>query len=206
MKIMRKKMAMLLCLVMIFGTMTGCGQPGGAKDPSSDRKSGSSSQESASTLSKTEAEDSGNTQTESMGERTGNVKNSNTDEGNAEPDQSVFKFQPKVSSVYLEEIFGETMIQVWNNIVDAVLAGEDVVECPDQDTFEWVIYQFPDRCFPVLDGLIEPDRDRPVENGIAHIRYNISKKKLKKKVSEFESLVEEILNKTMKEEDWTRNG
>lgn len=51
------------------------------------------------------------------------------DEENANTRTQEFVFNPKVSSV----------------------------ACPDQETYDWVMGQFPDRCFPVLTQLIEPD-------------------------------------------------
>lgn len=50
------------------------------------------------------------------------------------------------------------MVETWNNLGDAVLAGENTFACPDQHTHDWVMGQFPDRYFPVLRELIEPIR------------------------------------------------
>ena len=109
----------------------------------------------------------------------------------------IFMFSPKVSNAYIEEIFGKEKVQVWYNIVDAILAGKDTFKCPDQDTYDWVIYQFPNRCFPGLDMLIEP-QNFSVKNGTGSFKYKKSKAEREKQITDFEELVEELLNKTMK--------
>ena len=121
-------------------------------------------------------------------------------ENHADDQIQAFSFHPKVSSVFLEEIFGEAMVQVWFNLVDAVLAGEDTFACPDKETYDWVMGQFPDRCFPVLTQLIEPVYGEDIENGTARFVYKTSGEEAAAKLSEFEALVEEILNKTMRED------
>ena len=74
--------------------------------------------------------------------------------------QSSYVFQPKVCSVYMEEVFGKEMCETWFHLVDAVMAGEDTFACPDQHTYDWVMGQFPIRCFPVLTELIDFAYDR----------------------------------------------
>jgi len=108
-----------------------------------------------------------------------------------------FSFNPKVSSVFLTEIFGETMMQTWYNLVDAVIEGKDTFPCPDQETYNWVMGQFPDRCFPVFTQLIEPVYGGTVENGTARFLYKTSKEECEAKIAEFEIMVEDILNSTM---------
>ena len=48
-----------------------------------------------------------------------------------------FVFRPKVRSAYMEEVFGVTMCDTWDNIVDAVMAGENTFACPDKHTYDW---------------------------------------------------------------------
>ena len=91
-----------------------------------------------------------------FGEATATVQKTVVSEASDEAArQSSYVFQPKVCSVWLEEVFGETMCETWFNLVDAVMAGEDTFACPDQDTYDWVMGQFPIRCFPVLTELID---------------------------------------------------
>lgn len=108
-----------------------------------------------------------------------------------------FAFRPKVSSVYLDEIFGETMVRTWFNLVDAVMAGEDQFACPDQDTYDWVIHQFPERCFPLLTELIDVDWRRPVKDGVGYLTYRTSREEFDARLAAFEAQVEGILNETM---------
>ena len=116
----------------------------------------------------------------------------------AEPAER-FTFQPKVASRYLTEIFGEKMVEAWFNLVDAVMAGKDTFACPDDETFNWVVGQFPDKCLPPLCGHIwAADVDHPVTNGVAHFVYDIPYAEVKEKISDFSKMVEEILNETMK--------
>ncbi|MBQ9593873.1 MAG: hypothetical protein IJR36_08365 [Lachnospiraceae bacterium] len=121
-----------------------------------------------------------------------------TTEEPAEPES--FVFQPKVSSAYLKEIFGETRVETWYHIVDAVLAGEETFACPDQDTYDWVIYQFPNKCFPVLEGMYTADYGSPVEGGVGRLIYTMPEEERTKRIEEFEALCTEIMNQTMSPE------
>ena len=110
--------------------------------------------------------------------------------------QSSYVFKPKVCSTYIEEIFGKTMCETWFHLVDAVLAGEDTFACPDQHTYDWVMGQFPIRCFPVLTELIDYayDRENSVVDGIASFTYRIPREEAARQIGEFEQQVEGILN------------
>ena len=109
-------------------------------------------------------------------------------------------FRPKVASQYLSEVFGEKMVETWYNLVDAVMAGKDTFACPDQHTYDWVMGQFPNKCFPVLLEVIDYayDRTNSVHNGVASFTYRVPREKAAAKIAEFAALVEEILNETMK--------
>ena len=117
--------------------------------------------------------------------------------------ESRITFQPKVCSEYMKEVFGEKMCEAWYSMVDAMMEGKDTFVCPDDDTFDWMIGQFPHRCFPVVEGLIgyPENPDHPVENGIAHFRYTVPREEFTAKVSQFAETVENILNETVKETD-----
>ena len=110
-------------------------------------------------------------------------------------------FQPKVASKYLTEVFGEQMVVTWYNLVDAVLSGKTEVACPDDHTFNWVVGQFPDKCFPPLKGHIwAVDPDHPVKNGVARFMYDVPYEQLMAEIADFSGMVEEILNEAAKPE------
>lgn len=122
-----------------------------------------------------------------------------------QPDpESHYIFRPKVSSAYLEEVFGKTMCETWFNLVDAVLAGEDTFACPDQHTYDWVMGQFPERCLPVLTDLIDYawDRENSVIDGVANFTYLVPPEEVKEKIAAFGEQVEGILNDAL-EDDYT---
>ena len=113
-----------------------------------------------------------------------------------------YVFQPKVCSSIMTEVFGETMTETWFHLVDAVMAGEDTFACPDAYTYDWVMGQYPDRCFPVLPELIDYtyDRANPVKDGVASFEYKVPKEEAAARIEEFASLVEGILNETLRDD------
>ncbi len=113
-----------------------------------------------------------------------------------------YTFRPKVCSVYMEEVFGKTMCEAWYRLVDAVMAGEDTFACPDQFTYDWVMGQFPDRCFPLLRELIDYtyDREHSVTDGIASFTWKVPKEAAARRIEEFASQVEGILNAALKDD------
>lgn len=115
---------------------------------------------------------------------------------------SHYVFQPKVCSVYMEEVFGKDMCDAWYNLVDAVMAGEDTFACKDQHTYDWVMGQFPERCFPVLTELIDYawDRENSVKDGIASFTWLVSKEEAKAKIEEFGAMIESILNEVLEDD------
>lgn len=115
---------------------------------------------------------------------------------------SHYVFQPKVCSSYMTAVFGETMRDTWFSLVDAVLAGETSFSCPDDDTYWWVMGQFPDQCFPVLKDLIwyGSDVDHPVKDGVAEFSYMVPQEEAAAKIEAFAEQVEDILNETLKDD------
>ena len=116
--------------------------------------------------------------------------------------RSHYVFQPKVCSSFMAELFGETMAETWYALVDAVMAGEDSFACPDAFTYDWVMGQFPDKCFPVLTELIDYcyDRSDPVKDGVATFTYVLSREETAARIADFAALVEEILNSTLEDD------
>ncbi len=113
-----------------------------------------------------------------------------------------YTFVPKVCSSYMEDLFGETMKETWYNLVDAVMAGEDTFACPDEETYLWVMGQFPEQCFPVLNELITYgyDPDHWITDGRAVFTYLQSREETAARIREFAELVEGILNSALEED------
>jgi len=126
-----------------------------------------------------------------------------TEEPAPEETRGHYRFQPKVCSSYMTELFGEAMTESWFSLVDAVMAGEDTFACPDEDTYWWVMGQYPDRFFPVLQELIyyTYDVQEPVKDGVASFTYTVPKEEASARIAEFASLVEDILNETLRDTD-----
>ena len=116
-----------------------------------------------------------------------------------EDPQSHYVFRPKVCSVYLEELFGKAMCETWYHLVDAVMAGESTFACPDQHTYDWVMGQFPERCFPLLSELIDYawDRENSVIDGVASFTYLVPPEEAAKRIQAFGEQVEGILNEAL---------
>ena len=194
---MKKQIALLLCLALLASLMTGCAgrkyEPSPAPDPADAVP--------AETAAATEpAEETPEPEPETVPEET---EPSGTDNCGFydEPEEvhGHYTFQPKVCSSYMREVFGETMVETWYNLVDAVMAGEDTFACPDAYTYDWVMGQFPDRCFPVLPELIDYcyDRSNPVIDGVGSFTYLVPPEEAAARIEEFASLVEGILNETL---------
>lgn len=122
----------------------------------------------------------------------------------SEAQRGHYTFRPKVCSVYMEEVFGKDMCDAWYNLVDAVMAGEDTFACKDQNTYNWVMGQFPNKCFPVLPEVIDYawDRGNCVKDGVASFTYRVSPEDAKARIAEFAERVEGILNRVL-EDDYT---
>ena len=122
----------------------------------------------------------------------------------SEKPQSHYVFQPKVCSVFMEEVFGKDMCDAWNNLIDAVLAGEDTFACKDQYTYDWMMGQFPEHCLPILYELIDYayDREHSVVDGVASFTYRVPPEEAKARIEEFGELIEGMLNGIF-EDDWT---
>ena len=113
--------------------------------------------------------------------------------------QSHYVFQPKVCSVYMEEVFGTAMCETWFNLVDAVMVGEDTFACPDQHTYDWVMGQFRERLFPPLTVLIDYayDREHSVVDGVASFTWLVPPEEAAATIAAFAEQVEGILNSVL---------
>ena len=117
--------------------------------------------------------------------------------------QGHYVFRPKACSVFMKEIFGEAMCDTWENLVDAVLAGENTFACPDKHTYDWVMGQFPKHCLPILPELIDYayDRSHAVKNGVASFTWLVSPEEAAARIAEFGEQIEGILNTALRDDD-----
>ena len=177
---MKKTIALLICLALLF-TLPGCGATSTEETP-----------DDATIEENTE-------ETEEQG-----IEEDATEEPIEEPEEvgSHYTFQTKVTSSFIEDMYGQSYIDTWYNLVDAVMAGETTFSCPDSKTFDWVLGQFPSMCFPVLEGMIynDGDPDDPVADGKGKIAYAIPYDELKKKIDDFSKLIEDILNEALRDD------
>ena len=176
---MKKLLSVMLCLALSATIVTGCDSAG---------KPDATSDTSASVTEETTKETTEETTEESATETTEEA-----------PD---FEFQPKVCSHFYEDIYGTAMCEAWFSLVDAVMAGEDTFSCPNGHTYLWVLSDFPNACFPVLGEIVkQPDNyDFTQVNGTARFEYKVPKEEAAQMIAEFEELVVDILNETMREE------
>ena len=183
---MKKQISLLLILALLLSVLSGCaaGTPAGPSVPPE-------------TAAPVPAE------TEAVPAETEPAPTEAVPSPTPVPEEhSHYSFQPKVCSSYMTEVFGEAMTETWFSLVDAVMAGETSFACPDEDTYWWVMGQYPDRCFPVLKDLIfyGPDVDEPVKDGMAEFTFTVPQEEAAAKIAEFAALVEDILNETLRDD------
>ncbi len=113
-----------------------------------------------------------------------------------------YVFQPKICSVFLEEVFGRDMCDAWYNLVDAVLKGENTFACKDQYTYDWMMGQFAEHCLPILKELIDFawDRENSVIDGVASFTWLVPPEEAKARIEEFGKQIEDILNEVFEDD------
>lgn len=183
---MRKTIAMLICLALMLSLLPGCA----ARPEPAPAETEPVPAETPAAAAETEVP----AETEAIPEPTEEIA--------PEEERGHYTFQPKVCSSYMTEVFGEARTETWFNLVDALMAGETSFACPDEDTYWWVMGQYPDRCFPVLKDLIfyGPDVDEPVKDGVAEFTYTVPKEEAAARIADFVALVEDILNETLRDD------
>ena len=186
---MRKTIAILISLALMLSLLPGCAARPAPAEPA---ETEAVSVETPAAPEETEAP----AETEALPEPTEALP-----EPTEEP-RGHYRFQPKVCSSYMTEVFGEAMTETWYSLVDAVMAGETSFACPDEDTYWWVMGQYPDMCFPVLKDLIfyTYDVENPVKDGVAEFTYTVPQEEAAAKIAEFITLVEDILNETLRDD------
>lgn len=117
-------------------------------------------------------------------------------------DERWFTFDPKVTSAFMLDVYGQAKCDAWSSLIDAVMEGRDTFDCVDKHTYLWMMADFPDRYFPVLCDIVKiPDNYLDIEvNGTAPIEYKVSKEEAARMISEFTQLVEDIINENIRPE------
>ncbi len=178
----RKVVFSLICiLIMSFG-IVGCGN----NESQMDTVSMDASEQSA-------TEDNASSEDAEQSEATDDTKSEDTVEGH-------YEFKPIVVASIFRDIMGEDMYDAYCNYVKAVQSGKDEFAVKDEESYDWMIGQFPRVCYPVLGEYTESNYADAFKNGKATFQYKIPKDELAKKESEFEDLVTGILNKTMRDD------
>ena len=111
-----------------------------------------------------------------------------------------FEFKPIVCGPIFKEYMGEDLYSAYCNYINAVRAGEDSFEVKDQDTYDWMIGQFPNHCYPVVYEYTESNYAGAVKDGRGTFQYHIPKEEFAAKNAEFEKLVTDILNENLRDD------
>lgn len=207
---MKKLFYGMIALVVACFVLTGCGSKQASPDSATPSEASSAIDSEIAVPEEPDSDPVESTTEENFAESTDVTPEpaEEATEDSSEPREATIKqpghyeFQPKVCSVYLEEVFGETMCETWFNLVDAVMAGEDTFACPDQHTYDWVTGQFPRLCFPVLTELIDRawDREHSVTDGVASFTWLVPKEEAAAQIEEFAAQIEGILNETLEDD------
>ncbi len=196
---MKKIISMVLALSLVCAMLQGCGSKNEIDDRSLLTDASSSAPVESPAREDASADSAKPKADETPAESTGD----SSDPADVRPRQpGHYVFQPKVCSIYMEEVFGKTMCETWYNLVDAVMVGENTFSCPDQHTYDWVMGQFPSRCFPVLTELIDFawDRSNSVIDGVASFTWLVPPKEAAARITEFAAQVEGILNEALEDD------
>ena len=115
-------------------------------------------------------------------------------------DRGHFEFKPVVVSSIFRDIMGEDMYEAYCNYIAAVRAGEDSFEVKDQETYDWMMGQFPYVFYPVVAEYTESNYAGAYSNGRATFQYKIPKEEFAQKNAEFEEIVVNILNENLRDD------
>ena len=180
MVLIKKLTALLLCIVVLTGIVTGCGKI---------------TAEETSTVAETTVA----AVTSAVTDTIPSIESTAAETYETTEARKLYSFKTKVSSSFLEETFGKGMCESWFSLVDAVLAGEDTFSCPNGHTYMWVIAEFPKVCFPVLGEIVDTEENVDLTgiDGTARFRYKVSEEEAAKMINEFVDLTEDILNESM---------
>lgn len=102
-----------------------------------------------------------------------------------------YEFNPHVFSEFYVQEHGEARRQAVFNYVDALRAGEDWFECPDESAMWWCVGRLGHFFFPVGPEFTTAG---VYKDGKAQILYKIPKEEFLEKEREFEKMITDIVN------------
>ena len=111
-----------------------------------------------------------------------------------------FEFKPVVISSIFREMMGEDMYEAYCNYVKAVQNGEDSFKVKDEETYDWMIGQFPSMLQPLYFDYTGSNFGGAFKNGQATFKYKIPKEELAAKEKDFEKTVTGILNENLRDD------
>jgi len=111
-----------------------------------------------------------------------------------------FEFKPVVVASIFRKIMGEDMYTAYGNYIEAVRSGKDSFAVKDQETYDWMMGQFPCVCYPVVEVSTESNYAGAVKDGIGTFQYKIPKEEFAVKNAEFEKLVTDMLNENLRDD------
>ena len=111
-------------------------------------------------------------------------------------EQGNYVFNPHVYASIYEENYDQATKESFFSFCDAVLAGEEEFDCPDNVTFFNITETISRQCMP-LSYYVDYD-DNPVHGGKGHIVYTIPKDEYLSKVETFKDVVSSMLEDCVK--------
>gem|GEM_PF-2354316 len=117
------------------------------------------------------------------------------------PIESIYTYNPHACSQKLYDAYGSKYWDTLFNLIDALRAGEDTFECPDEDAFEWC-GQIPvlNHYIPLAKLYIQLEEGN-YSDGVGKITYTIPKEEYVQKEQEFEDSIMGIINEYVRKDD-----
>ena len=122
----------------------------------------------------------------------GTTAQSSVPETSADPEPEKIGFDPHVHTRLMDEAVKDEWWDSFDNMCDAMRAGEDTFECVDEEAYKWCTDEgvignyFPAACTVVVAG--------GYKDGVGKLKYNMDKDKFLAREKAFEEEVAGILN------------
>ncbi len=113
--------------------------------------------------------------------------------GDARAEENQYRFKPHVMTEEIKQFYGEDFVNLFFGFCDALLNGDESYPCPDSDT-EFAIWETARSCFPLASEIAYTDYPDDFSSGTAKLLYHFDWNECHKRIEDFESRVESILN------------